>query len=93
MVVLERGELIAVAFLRMVEGGYAHFDGLVTNPDAPSDLRHSAIDLLSAQTIELAKELKLKGLIAHSTDENTLTRSAKHGFIKSDAVLVVLDLE
>lgn len=87
-----RGEAIAIGFIRSVEGGYGQIDGYVTNPTAPADLRDSALECLTPQLIEKAKELKLKGLMATTRDRNTLVRSLRHGFVQQDLAVITLDL-
>src|SRR3989442_660241 len=62
-IVSERGEPIAVGFIRRCEGNCGMIDSLISNPDAPSDMRHSAIDLVVDQVLKTAKDLELKSLI------------------------------
>lgn len=79
---------IAMAFLRRVEGNYAILDGLVTDPTAPGPLRSKAIDLVVKKVFDIAKELEIKGLMAHTRDINTLYRSQKFGFVRSPDTLI-----
>lgn len=87
-----RGEAVACAFIRRVEGGFAMLDGLVTNPDFPSDIRHNALDWLVEHLIKQAKSMKLNSLIATSQDKNTLLRAMKHGFVQLPLTCIALDL-
>ena len=87
----ERGEPIAMGFLRRVEGGYAQLDGLITNPEAPGDMRSYAIDTVVAQLLETARQLEIKAVMATSIDKNTLERSKKFGFIKQDMTVIIVD--
>lgn len=90
----ERGEPIAVAFLRNVEGGLAaHLDGLATNPDAPSDMRSEAIDLVVEKIMDTAKKCHYKAVFAYSVDTGTIMRSKKFGFRVLPHVLIVSNLE
>lgn len=87
-----RGEPIACAFIRAVEGGYAQLDGLASNPSAPGEMRHSAIDLVVEKVMKEAKALGYKGMLAYSVDAATLMRSIRHGFKVMPHVLIVADL-
>jgi hypothetical protein len=71
---------VAIAFLRRVEGGYGQLDGLVTNPSATSVERHYGLQLVCDEVIAAAKQLKLKGLIAITSDKNIISRAPSHGF-------------
>lgn len=83
---------VAAAFLRKAEGGIAIFDGLITNPAAPSSARDVALDLAVSQLIEYAKQSGLKGIIAWSEDKNTLLRASRHGFVQSPQTVIMLSL-
>jgi N-acetylglutamate synthase-like GNAT family acetyltransferase len=91
-IAFERGEPIACAFIRRVEGGYAQLDGLTTNPDFPGDQRSTAIDSIVEHLMNKAKQLGIKSIYAHSVDLHTLLRSSKHGFEVTPQVLIVADL-
>lgn len=85
---------IAIAFLRQVEGGYVHFDSLISNPDIKSpEIRNKSLDFLTAKMIETAKRLKLKGIFAYSTDNNIIIRAQKHGFTLMQDTLFALNLK
>lgn len=71
---------IAVGFLRMVEGGYAQLDTLVSNKDLSSDMRHEGITEVVDALMRKAKELKLKGILAFSNDLGVLARATVLGF-------------
>jgi len=90
--IFERGEPVACAFIRKVEGNFAQFDTLVTNPDFPGDIRHSALDVLVAHVMREAKSLGFKTISAYSLDLNTVLRSSKHGFKVMPHALIVADL-
>lgn len=83
---------IAVAFLRQTEGNLGIFDGLCTNPDAPAHMRHFAIDKLTAEIIDIAKDFEFTAIIAWSEDAGTLERSVKHGFRRMPQSLIAIDL-
>lgn len=84
--------VIAAAFLRMVEGNCALFDGLVTDRARGSLERNEAIEIVVQAVIRCAKELKLEKLIAYSVDAGTIERSRSHGFIVLPHTLIALAL-
>lgn len=86
------GQGIAAGFLRLVEGGYAIMDSLITNPSKDSVIRHIAIDAVVSKLIEDAKSLKISKILAFSVDEGTLIRSQKHGFVKQAHSLITLEM-
>ncbi len=88
----DEGEPAAMAFLRMVEGGFAQLDGLITNPEKAPAVRNSAVDLAVSNIVTEAKRMKLKRLIAFSADANTLVRSERHGFAKLLHTAIIKDL-
>lgn len=83
---------VAVGFLRRVEGGYGHIDGLISNPSTPSDVRHQAIDAIAHKLLQVAKEEGMEGVLVYSKDESTIVRSEKHGFVKLPHTLLAVDL-
>ncbi len=91
-VVSYRGEYVACAFIREVEGNYGQLDGLATNPDFPGDMRSEAIDLVVQKIFTKAKEMKLKALLSFSKDKNTLIRSKKFGFKEVPETVIVAEL-
>lgn len=84
---------IAAAFLRQMEGGHAQIDGLTSNPEATSAERHEALDAVIKETVESAKSLKIKVLMAWTRDEYTLKRGVSNGFTPlSNIAVMAMDL-
>lgn len=81
---------IAAGFLRRVEGGYAQLDTLVSNPYYGSLIRHEGIDKVVKALIDDAKDLKLHGIIAFSSDSGVLSRAETLGFTQINQSLIVL---
>ena len=81
-----------MAFLRMVEGGFAQIDGLVTNPDESKENRHLGNDIVTDRLIKKAEEFGLKGICSFSVDDNTVNRAKKHGFQVLNHKVFFLDL-
>ncbi len=86
------GEKIACSFLRRVEGKYAMFDGLTTNPKTNGFLTHAALGLLNREICLRAKSLGILAIIGHTTDKSTLERSKRWGYRQLPGVLVGKDL-
>lgn len=92
-VVLSEEIRVAACFLRRCEGGIGIVDGLTTNPDAPSELRHVSIDLVVKAICEEAKQREITQLIAWTVDKGTLERGClRHGFQKSPHTFMAKDL-
>ena len=83
---------VAVAFLRKMEGNHALLDGIASNPDATSEERHQAIDMVMESVVNTAKELKIKSILGYTRDESTFLRSIRHGFVQSPHAVLVKDL-
>lgn len=86
------GQPIAAAFLRRVEPCYAQIDTLVSNAYAGAILRNDGIAKIIDQLISDAKRLKLKGIIAHTHDKQTLERAHALGFIIVPQTIIALPL-
>lgn len=76
----DMGVPVAAGFLRMVEGGFAQIDTLMTNAMQPAKMRDDTINLVVDRLIKEAKSLNLNGVLATSKDENTLKRALSIGF-------------
>lgn len=87
-VVLERGEPIAMGFLRMCEGKYAIVDSLISNPEAPGDMRYSALDMVVDNLTVYSRDHDIKYLIAWTQDHNTRMRAFAHGFNQLEHTLI-----
>ncbi len=73
---------IAAGFLRRVEGNIvAQLDGLTSNPYFGSKIRHEGITGVVNRLIDDAKDLKLKGIIAFTSDYSILVRAEDIGFV------------
>lgn len=90
----ESGDRIPVAagFLRHVEGGYAQFDGLATNPDYPASIRHECLDAVINHALKVAAALGIHRILFMSVDDSTIKRSQKYGFVKLPHTLYALSL-
>ena len=91
-VVTENGHIVAAAFIRPCGRNIAIFDGLISDPSQSAESRNEAQDLAISKMLEVAKELKLKGIIAWASEENTIMRAERHGFQQLPHSVMVLDL-
>lgn len=81
---------IAMAFLRLIEGGMAYAESLVTSKDFSVFTRVKAIDLVVDKLVEVAKFNDFKYLITTTYRPGVVARITKrHGFIQSDAILAI----
>lgn len=89
-VAIYRKTPVGIMFIRRIEGGSALLDGLVTNPDSSSELRHMSIELLTNRCLREAKSLNISNIMAFTSDAGPLKRSAAHGFthLADHAILV-----
>ncbi len=83
---------IAAGFLRMVEGGYAQMDTLVSNPYFGSIIRNEGIVKVVDSILSDAKDLKLIGIIAFTEDLGVLKRAEVLGFTKVEQSIITLRL-
>jgi len=86
------GKPIAAGFLRLVEGGTAQLDTLITNPSMTSQERNDGLDLLVQTLIITAKSMNIIGLMCTSTVQSILMRSQKYGFTPLKTTVIVLSL-
>lgn len=83
---------VAIGFLREIEGKYGLIDGFISDPLQESTIRDKALDKITANLIDQAKERKILKIVAFVEDPNTIARSIKHGFARSTYQLMGLNL-
>lgn len=88
----EKKDAVCAGFLRMVEGGYAMLDSLITNPTQPPEVRDEAIDAVVKRLISAAEDWNITRILANTTDAHTLERSKRHGFTALPNTMIVLEL-
>jgi hypothetical protein len=91
-VAMEGAVPVAMGFLRMIEGGFAQIDTLVSNGDLPSEMRHEGLTKLVDRIIETAKEKQLLGLMCLTRDEGILNRAESLGFHRLFMIPIGLNL-
>jgi hypothetical protein len=82
---------VAAAFLRKMEGDWALFDGLVSNPTQTASIRDEALDCVMTAIMKLADETGIKGMLAYTADNFTLLRAEKFGLTRLPHVLLQRD--
>lgn len=81
---------VAIAFIRFAEGNIALAESLVTDPRASPALASDAIDLVIEKLSQVAKDLKIKYLIAWTLKKSIAKRiSKKHGFNQTEQIMLV----
>lgn len=83
---------ICMGFIRKIEGGYGLIDSYLSDPSQSPKDRDEALDLLTKDLVNLAKQLGILRLLANTMDSNTLERSLKHGFSRLPHTLMVIRL-
>lgn len=89
----KEGKPLAAVFIRLVEGGYGQMDGLIRDKSLSKEEASVALDLCVNKAIESAKEAGISGLMAYTRDRTTMERSFKHGWVKLDQAIIVMDLK
>lgn len=92
-IALLNNQPIAAGFLRRVEGGFGQIDTLASNTFFGSQVRHAGISAVVDALINDAKTLKMKGIIALSSDKGTLLRAEGLGFHVVNQTVIALPLE
>jgi len=73
-------EIVAIAGLRKVEGGFGLFDSFSTDSKFSSQERNEALVKLLHQLHIVADELKMKAIFAFTKERSILTRASHIGF-------------
>lgn len=84
---------ISAGFLRRLEPCYAQIDTLCSNKNFGSLLRHEAINLVVNELLIDAKQLKLEGILAMTSDEGVIARGKSLGFHELNQTVLALSLK
>jgi len=71
---------VAAGFLILTSNGCAILDFYVSNPNSNKDERDKALDLITEELIEAAREVGVRLLVCSSRSEAIKVRAMKHGF-------------
>jgi N-acetylglutamate synthase-like GNAT family acetyltransferase len=85
-------EPIACCFLNIMECASAMIDGLMVKPEIRNRKRHDALNGVVHCILIKAQDLKIKRVLAYTTDISTLWRSQKFGFMRQPHTFIALDL-
>lgn len=88
----EGTNVVAIGFLRHVEGNMALLDTLVTNAECSSEMRHLGISAVVDALISMAKQLELRYFMAFTVDDGIIKRAFDLGFVITNQRLIVLHL-
>lgn len=88
----EGANVVAIGFLRRVEGNMALLDTLVTNAECSSEMRHIGISAVVDALISMAKQLELRYFMAFTVDDGIIKRAFDLGFVITNQRLIVLHL-
>jgi len=81
---IHEGTPIGAMFLFKTDSTFMHMDFPVTNPEAPSEVRHEALKLLVEGCKLLAKELGFNQIFTYSDNTNLINRYESLDFMKCD---------
>jgi hypothetical protein len=81
LISFEHGEVVAMGFLRRMEGPYVIYDSFITNPSATSDQRDRALSVILSKLEDWCKLSDVSKLIAFTVDRGLNKRLiTKQGF-------------
>ncbi len=84
---------IAAGFMRKTEGNMVGiFDGMVSNPYCSKQLRHEGFTTIFNNLVQDAKDLKLLGLIAFTSDDGMANRLLNLKFDTASHTMYSLNL-
>lgn len=92
IVMQQEDVLVCAGFLRMLEGGYAMIDTMVTNAELSSEIRHKGLSILVDRLIADAILLELKGIISLTSDTGVINRALTLGFKEINQKVISLEL-
>lgn len=92
LVVQDGKTIVAMGFLRRMEGNYGMLDSYITDPHETSDYRDAALDMITAWLIDYARSIKLNKLLAFSAYDSIYDRALRHGFGAMPHKFAMLDL-
>jgi len=90
LVVSHKNVPVAVAFLRVVEGGMGMIDGFLADPDVDIKIRNECLDELISDIIRMAEFNGMNGVIGLSVNKRVIARAKRLGFSIMEHKLVSL---
>lgn len=87
-----KGEIIAIAGFRLMEGDLCFIDSMATNQEVPGELRNEALDKLTIEILCMAKKLGFKKIFATTKEDCIIKRAERHGFFVSNQRVIAREL-
>ena len=84
---------VAAGFLRRVEPCFAQIDTLVSSAYFGSKIRHEGITLVVNNLLLDGRSLKLKGVLAFTSDNGILNRAKELGFHEVNQTIIAKELK
>jgi hypothetical protein len=81
---------VAAGFLYQTDSDIALLEGYVTNPKAPSDQRHFALDGITEKLLECAEDLGFRTVWAITKDAGISVRAQKHKMTRLGSFTVLV---
>lgn len=88
-----KDEIVAIAGLRLMEGDLCFIDSMASNQTFESTIRHEALDCLTKQLLEIAKNLGFKRVFATTKEDCIIKRAERHGFRLSKEKVILKEIE
>jgi hypothetical protein len=80
--------IVGLSVVFTTSNEFAMINNLVTNRLVSRPVRQKAIDTIVAYTIKMIENANIKHIIAFSSNESTILRSARFGFSVQNEVLI-----
>lgn len=93
LMIFDKDTLIAVGFLRKIEGSLCMIDSMAANPEVSKESREEGLEMLTSALIMKAASLDMKGIISHTKLPVIEDRAHRHGFKTSEEKILFLNLE
>lgn len=88
-----KDEIVAIAGLRLMEGDLCFIDSMATNQTFESTIRHEALDCLTKQLLDIAKNLGFKRVFATTKEDCIIKRAERHGFRLSKEKVILKEIK
>lgn len=87
-----KDEIVAIAGLRLMEGDICCIDSMATNQTFESTIRNEALDSLTRQLLDVAKNLGFKKIFAYTKENCIIDRATRHGFNLTKQKIIVKEI-
>lgn len=87
-----KDDIVAIAGLRLMEGDICMIDSMATNQNFESTIRHEALDCLTKQLLDIAKDLGFKKVFAYTKEDCIIKRAERHGFVLTKQKIITKEI-